>query len=110
MISRCVQWRTSNFGHTCLQEQLTEITEKTSASPSRKGDEQEKGKKTRMAIANFFALRANSMTRMALQSFLRYTRTQKIRLKWQGLSFLRYTQKQKLEWQLENILRYTQTQ
>ena len=107
MISRCVQWRTSNFGHTCLKEQLTEITEKAFASPSRKGDEQEKGKKTRAAIAKFFALRANSMTRMTLQSFLRYTRRQKVKLKWQGLSFLRYKQKQKLELQLENILRYT---
>ena len=84
-----------------------EITEKAFASPSRKGDEQEKGKKTRAAIAKFFALRANSMTRMTLQSFLRYTRRQKIKLKWQGLSFLRYKQKQKLELQLENILRYT---
>ena len=46
----------NGFDHTCLQEQLTEIDSKTFASPYRKSDEKEKeNRKTRMAIAKFFA-------------------------------------------------------
>ena len=41
------QKRTSSPGHTCLQQQLTETTWKTFASPSRNSDEQEKEKKKR---------------------------------------------------------------
>ena len=28
IISRCVQWKTADLGHTCLEEHLTEITKK----------------------------------------------------------------------------------
>ena len=47
-------------GHTCLQEQLAEITLKTFASTFRKGNEKERERKLEMA----------------LQSFLRYMQTQ----------------------------------
>ena len=44
----------------CLQEQLTEITQRTFASFSKKYDEKEKEKKTRTKTAKIFAVHANS--------------------------------------------------
>ena len=41
----CVQWRNPDLGHTCLQEQMTEITENTFVSPSRSSDKKGKEKK-----------------------------------------------------------------
>ena len=41
IICWCVQLKTSDLGHSCLQEWLTEITQKTFASPSKNSDRKE---------------------------------------------------------------------
>ena len=64
LIYQFVPWRESGTGHTCLQQQLTEITEKTFTSTSRNSDEKEKEKKkttTRKVIEKLFALHANTV-------------------------------------------------
>ena len=65
LIYQFVPWRESGTGHTCRQQQLTEITAKTFTSTSRNSDEKEKEKKkkttTREVIEKLFALHANAV-------------------------------------------------
>ena len=49
IISQCVQWSFLDLGQTYLEEQLTIITERTFASPSRKGDEKQMEKEKQEA-------------------------------------------------------------
>ena len=58
--------RIPDFGHTCLQKQLTKITFKTFGSPSRKLGEKETTKKTRIAISKLFALNANAKNKFIM--------------------------------------------
>ena len=75
----CVQCRTLDLGHTCLQEQLVEIILKTFDSASKKLDKKEKKR------------RKNNLE-WQLQNVWRYTQTQE--LEWQLQGILRYNQTQ----------------
>ena len=66
IVSRCVQWKTPDLVHTCLQEQLTEITLKILVVLPENSTKSQKRKKSRMVIAKFFALNANAKTNMAI--------------------------------------------
>ena len=65
-ICQCVQWRTFDIGHICLQQQLTQTTYKTICisiqKQRRKGkwEETKNIKKTRMPIVELFALHAST--------------------------------------------------
>ena len=56
IICQWVQWRTSHLGHACLEEQLTELTYKTFATPSKNSARNKEKKKKRITIAKRFAL------------------------------------------------------
>ena len=69
IICRYFQWKTLCPGNTCLPEELTEITQKISASPSKNSAKKKEKKKRRLAIAKLFVWLANGLIEKSLNAF-----------------------------------------